>query len=81
MRIRKFNSNEEVRDAILASACIVPPPIKLGVHGLAMDGAFSDFQILKVLLSVWSATASNLPVCKRCYNLLRLPLHAAISVL
>ena len=59
VRIRKFNSNKQLRNAILASACIVPPPIKLGVHGFAMDGAFSDFQILKVLLSMLSATASN----------------------
>lgn len=48
VRVKSFASNEEVRDAVLASACIVPPPLHLPAHGYAMDGAFSDFQILKV---------------------------------
>ena len=48
VRVKTFGSNEEVRDAVLASACIVPPPLHLPAHGYAMDGAFSDFQILKV---------------------------------
>lgn len=50
VRVKTFGSNEEVRDAVLASACIVPPPLHLPAHGYAMDGAFSDFQILKAML-------------------------------
>lgn len=48
VRVKTFNSNEEVRDAVLASACIVLPPLYLPAHGWAMDGAFSDFAIVKV---------------------------------
>ena len=58
VRVRAFESNEEVRDAVLASACIVPPPLYLPKHGWAMDGAFSDFQILKVCLDALSPQSS-----------------------
>lgn len=47
-RLKKFNNNDEVRDAILASACIAGLPMHLPGYGWAMDGAFSDFQIIKV---------------------------------
>ena len=49
VRVKHFEDNEKVKNAILASACIVPPPLYLPGHGWAIDGAFSDFQILKVM--------------------------------
>ncbi|KAL3142991.1 hypothetical protein ABBQ38_003272 [Trebouxia sp. C0009 RCD-2024] len=49
VRVKHFEDNTKVKNAILASACIVPPPLYLRGHGWAIDGAFSDFQILKAL--------------------------------
>ena len=49
VRVKHFDSNAQVKSAILASACIVPPPLYLPGHGYAIDGAFSDFQIIKVM--------------------------------
>ena len=49
VRVKHFEDNAQVKSAILASACIVPPPLYLPGHGYAIDGAFSDFQIIKVM--------------------------------
>lgn len=54
VRVKHFKDNKAVKNAILASACIVPPPVHLPGHGWAMDGAFSDFQILKVSVTQWA---------------------------
>lgn len=62
VRVKHFEDNTKVKNAILASACIVPPPLYLRGHGWAIDGAFSDFQILKVmheLCYVWWLLPSN----------------------
>ena len=48
VRLKQFENNEEVRDAILASARIAGLPMHMPGYGWAMDGAFSDFQIIKV---------------------------------
>lgn len=56
VRVKHFEDNTKVKNAILASACIVPPPLYLRGHGWAIDGAFSDFQILKVMHELWYVT-------------------------
>lgn len=54
VRVKHFEDNAKVKNAILASACIVPPPLYLPGLGWAVDGAFSDFQILKVMHESYS---------------------------
>lgn len=55
VRLKKFRNNTDVRNAILASACIGGFPMTMPGSGSwrpwsgwAIDGAFSDFQIIKV---------------------------------
>ena len=48
MRLKQFDDNEAVKNAVLASACIAGLPMCIPGYGYAMDGAFSDFQIIKV---------------------------------
>lgn len=62
VRVKHFPTNRQVKSAILASACIVPPPLHLPGHGYAIDGAFSDFQILKVRHGL--RILPHLPQCK-----------------
>lgn len=53
IRIKKFENLEDVRNAVLASSCIVPLagfPMHVPGVGWLMDGGFSDLQILKVRL-------------------------------
>ena len=49
-RVKEFPNLETMTEAILASSCVFPmPPIWLkSLNSWGMDGAYSDFQILKV---------------------------------
>ena len=48
VRIKQFQDDAAIEKSILASACILPPPVYVGGYGLCMDGCYSDFQILQV---------------------------------
>lgn len=49
-RITEFADNAEMENAILASSCVFPaPPVYLPkLKTWALDGGYSDFQLIKV---------------------------------
>ena len=51
VRIRKFANKQAVTDAILASACVAPPPKYVPGHRYAMDGCYTDFEFCHVRIS------------------------------